>query len=101
MNNLPSFVAFTAAIFGAIAALLMLLSHLEPTSRRHRRHRSSLQTRRGRGLTEATLSAQPAIRFGHELIAPGMLEHWVRVGWERSHGSLFVCDPSQPGDRAH
>ena len=33
MNNLPSFVAFTAAIFGAIAALLMLLSHLEPTSR--------------------------------------------------------------------
>ena len=33
MNNLPSFLAFTAAIFGAVAALLMLLSHLEPTSR--------------------------------------------------------------------
>ena len=33
MNNLPSFLAFTAAIFGAITALLMLLSQLEPTSR--------------------------------------------------------------------
>ena len=33
MNNLQSFLAFTAAIFGAITALLMLLSHLEPTSR--------------------------------------------------------------------
>jgi len=33
MNNLTSFLALTAAIFGAITALLVLLSRLEPTWR--------------------------------------------------------------------
>ena len=33
MNNLPSFLALTGAIFGAIIALLVLLSRLEPTWR--------------------------------------------------------------------
>ena len=46
MNNLPSFLTFTASIFGAITALLVLLSHLEPT-RGHREDRSSLQRRGG------------------------------------------------------
>ena len=46
MNNLPSFLTFTASIFGAITALLILLSHLEPT-RGHRKDRSSLETERG------------------------------------------------------
>jgi hypothetical protein len=33
MNNLTSFLALTGAIFGAITALLVLLSRLEPTWR--------------------------------------------------------------------
>ena len=33
MNSLTSFLALTAAIFGAITALLVLLSRLEPTWR--------------------------------------------------------------------
>ena len=43
------------------------------------------------------------MRFGHELIAAGLLlsgptnrdqlEHWLRVGWERSRGS---CSPTIP-----
>jgi hypothetical protein len=36
MNNLSSFLAATAAIFGSIIALLMLLSRLEPTWRTHK-----------------------------------------------------------------
>jgi len=49
MNNLTSFLALTGAIFGAITALLVLLSRLEPTwrtqkawlSRNHKeRHRA-------------------------------------------------------------
>ena len=36
MNSLSSFLAATAAIFGSIIALLMLLSRLEPTWRTHK-----------------------------------------------------------------
>ena len=49
--------------------------------------------------------AQPPMRFGQELIAAGLLlsgpidrdqlEHWLRVGWERSRGSLHSCDPNR------
>ena len=49
MNNLHSFLAFTAAIFGAITALLMLLSHLEPTSRTQKRWVFSADKKAPRG----------------------------------------------------
>lgn len=49
--------------------------------------------------------AQPAMRFGHELIAAGLLlsgpidrdqlQHWVQVGFERSRRSLQSYDPSR------
>jgi len=43
MNNLTNFLALTGAIFGAITALLVLLSRLEP-SRRTQKARPSVDT---------------------------------------------------------
>ncbi len=51
--------------------------------------------------------ANPEMCFGHELIAAGLpltgidrdeLERWLRVGWQRSRGSLRSYDPSRGTD---
>jgi hypothetical protein len=56
MNCLESFAAFTAAIFGVITALLVLLSHLEPGLSRHGRIRQTLD------LIWPTISSRPSSR---------------------------------------
>ena len=60
------------------------------------------------GVLAGAWFAQPPKRFGHELIAAGLLlsgpidrdqlEHWLGVGWERSRGSMRSYDPSRGTD---